>query len=42
MDNVKLEDKSKIRILDPTRVSQASHTVSFRMKSDMYKDMTMK
>jgi L-lactate utilization protein LutB len=42
MDNVKLGDKSKIEILDPTRVNQTSHTVNLRKKSEMYKDMTMK
>jgi hypothetical protein len=41
MDNVKLGDKSTIRILDPTHVNQASHTVNLRKESDMYKDMTM-
>jgi hypothetical protein len=42
MDNVKLRDKSKIRILDPTRVHQASHTINLRKESEMYKDMTKK
>jgi hypothetical protein len=42
MDNVKLGDKSTIRILDSTRVNQASHTVNLRNESEMYKDMTMK
>jgi hypothetical protein len=42
MDNVKLEGKSMIRIIDPTRVNQASHTVNLRKDSEMYKDMTMK
>jgi hypothetical protein len=42
MDNVKLGDKSKIGILNPTRVDQASHTVNLRKESEMYKDMTMK
>jgi hypothetical protein len=42
MDNVKLGDKSKIRILDPTCVNQANHTVNLRKESDMYKDITMK
>jgi hypothetical protein len=41
MNNVKLEDKSTIGILDPTRVSQASHTVTLRKQSEMYKDMTV-
>jgi hypothetical protein len=42
MDNVKMEDRSIIKILDPKRVSQASHTVTLRNESEMYKDMTMK
>jgi hypothetical protein len=42
MDNVKFGDKSKIRILDPTRVNQARHTVNLRKESEMYKDMTKK
>jgi hypothetical protein len=42
MDNVKLEGKSMIRIIDPTRVNQASHTINLRKDSEMYKDMTMK
>jgi hypothetical protein len=41
MDTVKLEGRSMIRILDLTRVSQASHTVTLRKQSEMYKDMTM-
>jgi hypothetical protein len=41
-DNIKLGDKSMIGILDPTRVSQASHTVTLRKESEMYKNMTMK
>jgi hypothetical protein len=41
MDNVKLEGRSTIRILDPTRVSQASHPVTLRKQSEMYKNMTM-
>jgi hypothetical protein len=40
MDNVKLGDKSTIRILDPT--CQACHTINLRKESEMYKDMTMK
>jgi hypothetical protein len=35
-------DKSKIRILDPTHVNQASHTVKLRKESKMYNDMTKK
>jgi hypothetical protein len=42
MDNVKLGDKSMIRILDPTHVNQACHTVNLRKELEMYKDMTMK
>jgi hypothetical protein len=41
-DNLKLGDKSTIRILDLTHVNQASHTVKLRKKSEIYKDMTMK
>jgi hypothetical protein len=41
MDNVKLEDRSTIGILDPTCVSQTSHTVTLRKQSEMYKDMRM-
>jgi hypothetical protein len=39
MDNVKLRDKSKIEILDPTHVNQASHTINL---IEMYKNMTKK
>jgi hypothetical protein len=42
MDNVKLEGRSTIGILDSTRVNQASHTVNLRKDLKMYKDMTMK
>jgi hypothetical protein len=42
MDNVKLGDKSKIGIIDLTRVNQASRTVNLRKESEMYKDMTKK
>jgi hypothetical protein len=42
MDNVKLEGRSTIGILDLTRVNQASHIVNLRKDSEMYKDMTMK
>jgi hypothetical protein len=42
IDNVKLRDKSMIRILDLTRVNQASHTINLRKELEMYKDMTMK
>jgi hypothetical protein len=42
MENVKLEGRSMIGILDSTCVNQASHTVNMRKASEMYKDMTMK
>jgi hypothetical protein len=42
MDNVKLEGRSMIGILDLTRVNQASHTVNLRKNSEMYKVMAMK
>jgi hypothetical protein len=42
MDNVKLEGRCTIGILDPTHVNQASHTLNLRKDSQMYKDMTMK
>jgi hypothetical protein len=42
MDNIKLEGRSTIEILDPTRVNQASHIVNLRKESEMYKDMKMK
>jgi hypothetical protein len=41
MDSVKLDDRSTIGILDPTRVSQTSHNVILKKESEMYKDMTM-
>jgi hypothetical protein len=41
MDSVKLDDKSKIRILDLTCVSQTSHNVILKKESEMYKGMTM-
>jgi hypothetical protein len=41
MDSVKLDGRSMIGILDPTHVNQASHTISLRKESEMYKDMTM-
>jgi hypothetical protein len=41
MDSVKLDDKSMIEILDPTCVNQASHIVTLRKESEMYKDMTV-
>jgi hypothetical protein len=42
MDNIKLEGRSTIEILDPTHVNQASHIVNLRKESEMYKDMKMK
>jgi hypothetical protein len=42
MDNVKLEGKSTIGILDLTRANQASHTTNLRKDSEMYKDMAVK
>jgi hypothetical protein len=39
MDNVKLGDKSKIGILDPTRVNQARHIVNLSKELEMYKDV---
>jgi hypothetical protein len=42
MGNVKLEGRSTIGILDPTRVNQARNTINLRKDSEMYKDMTMK
>jgi hypothetical protein len=41
MDSVKLDGRSTIGILDPTRVSQTSHNVILKKESEMYKDMTM-
>jgi hypothetical protein len=38
--NVKLGDKSKIRILNLTHVNQVSHIINLRKESEMYKDMT--
>ena len=40
MDSDKLGDKSTIGILDPTRVSQASHTVILNKNSEMYRNMS--
>jgi hypothetical protein len=41
MDSVKLDGRSMIEILDPTRVSQTSHNIILKKESEMYKDMTM-
>jgi hypothetical protein len=40
MDSDKLGDKSTIRILDLTRVNQASHTVTLDKNSEMYRNMS--
>jgi hypothetical protein len=40
MDSDKLGDKSMIEILDPTRVNQASHTVTLNKNSEMYRNMS--
>ncbi len=42
MDSVKLGDQGTVRILDPTRVNQASYTVSLNKNSEIYKDMSQK
>jgi hypothetical protein len=41
MDSVKLDGRSMIEILDPTRVSQTSHNIILKKESEMYKDMIM-
>jgi hypothetical protein len=40
MDSEKLRDKNTIGILDPTRVNQASYTVTLNKNSEMYKNMS--
>jgi hypothetical protein len=40
MDSDKLGDKSMIRILDVTRVNQASHTVTLNKNSKMYRNLS--
>jgi hypothetical protein len=40
MDSEKLGDKSTIGILDPTRVNQASYTITLNKNSEMYKNMS--
>jgi hypothetical protein len=40
MDSDKLGDKSMIEILDPTRVNQASHTITLNKNSEMYRNMS--
>jgi hypothetical protein len=42
MDDMKLEEKSTIGILDPTCVNQAIHTINLRKDLEMYKDMINK
>jgi hypothetical protein len=39
MDSDKLGDKSMIGILNPTRVNQASHTITLNKNSEMYRNM---
>jgi hypothetical protein len=40
MDSEKFGDKSMIRILDPTRVNQASYTITLNKDSEMYRNMS--
>jgi hypothetical protein len=40
MDSDKLGDKSTIGIPDPTRVNQASHTITLNKNSEMYRNMS--
>jgi hypothetical protein len=40
MDSDKLRDKSPIRILDPTHVNQASHTITLNKNSEIYRNMS--
>jgi hypothetical protein len=40
MDSEKLGDKSTIGILDPTRVNQASYTITLNKNSEMYRNMS--
>jgi hypothetical protein len=40
MDNEKLGDKSTIGILYPTRVNQASYTITLNKNSKMYRNMS--
>jgi hypothetical protein len=42
MDSDKLGDKSTIDILDPTRVNQASHTITLNKNSEMYMNMSQR
>jgi hypothetical protein len=40
MDSDKLGDKSMIRIFDPARVNQPSHTVTLNKNSKIYRNMS--
>jgi predicted nucleotidyltransferase len=40
IDSDKLGDNSTIGILDPTRVNQASHTITLNKNSEMYRNMS--
>jgi hypothetical protein len=40
MDSDKLGDKSTIRIIDLTRVNQASHTITLNKNSEMQRNMS--
>jgi hypothetical protein len=40
MDSEKLGDKSTIRILEPTRLNQASYTITLNKDSEMYRNMS--
>jgi hypothetical protein len=40
MDSEKLGDKSTIRILNPTRVNQASYNILLNKDSEMYRNMS--
>jgi hypothetical protein len=40
VDSDKLGDESMIGILDPTRINQASHTITLNKNSEMYRKMS--
>jgi hypothetical protein len=40
MDSDKLGDKSTIGLLDPTRVNQASHTITLSKNSEIYRNLS--
>jgi hypothetical protein len=40
IDSDKLGDKSTIRILDPTHVNHASHTITLNKNFEMYRNMS--